>query len=60
METQISDTHVVELTNSVAATGGTTIVFFVTTTRMAVRSLITIIEGINGILSHLQPKIKIN
>ena len=59
METQISETHVAEITTSEAATGGTTMMVLVTTTRMAVRSLITMIESLNGIMSHLKPKIKI-
>ena len=48
-----------EITTSEAATGGTTMMVLVTTTRMAVRSLITMIESLNGIMSHLKPKIKI-
>ena len=61
MEAQISETHVAEITTSEAATGGTTMMVLVTTTRMAVRSLITMIESRkNGIMSHFQPKIKIN
>ena len=59
MEAQISETHVAEITTSEAATGGTTMMVLVTTTRMAVRSLITMIESLNGIMSHLKPKIKI-
>jgi hypothetical protein len=59
METQINETHVAEITTSEAATGGTTMMVLVTTTRMAVRSLITMIESLNGIMSHLKPKIKI-
>lgn len=59
METQISETHVAEITTSEAATGGTTMMVLVTTTRMAVRSLITMIESLNGIMSHIKPKIKI-
>jgi hypothetical protein len=63
METQISETHVAEITTSEAATGGTTMMVLVTTRKMAVISLITMIESRkrkNGIMSHLQPKIKIN
>lgn len=61
METQISETHVVEITTSEAATGGATMMVLVTTKRMVVRSLITMTENRkNGIMSHLQPKIKIN
>jgi hypothetical protein len=63
METQISETHVAEITTSEAATGGTTMVVLVTTKKMAVRSLNTMIESRkrkNGIMRHLQPKIKIN
>lgn len=61
MEAQISETHVAEITTSEAATGGTTMMVLVTTKRMAVRSLITMIESRkNGIMSHFQPKIKIN
>ena len=59
METQISETNVAEITTSEAATGGTTMMVLVTTTRMVVRSLITMIESLNGIMSHLKPKIKI-
>lgn len=50
-----------EITTSEAATGGTTMMVLVTKTRMAVRSLITMTESRkNGLMSHFQPKIKIN
>jgi len=60
METQISETHVAEITTSAAATGGTTMMILVMTTRMAVRSSIAMIESRkNGTMSHFRPKIKI-
>ena len=61
METQISETHVAEITTSEAATGGTTMMVLVTTKKMAGRGLIKMIESRkNGLMSHFQPKIKIN